>query len=976
MTAFDNAKALRWRESLQPYLRRPELSPAFDAARRVETKWAEVVTPAGRYGDELITAIIGELELTIIIPLPPIPPKPPEPPAPEKVAEALSPTSGFLGVLTAIATLGASVVASEVTKTVTQGARATAEALYNEVGPEAQYARFQRDVMPGVAVGFANELELWYRGAGGNLVQLTGIDCTLVSDYQPGRPLLVSVRGTVNNQVKRSDISQLVITSKKGLPAGCRVLLNTASLRYQTSSFEHAFVTDWRVNDDIELQTPTVTIDDTTKAITVTFPGTGDGATLYTPIDTWEQKNPRKEDERLAGELVDHLNDGLEYYHNAIWWTMDANRRYMLLDGFIAPRSGGRSVASVVENRLLGIAGNSLIMPVARGVHLDPRIKPSKPEETLDLARYYAPSTPIPPARISLPTRGVFAEAVMGACNACEHMDDTRFWRWEEHPLEELPALPSLESRRADLSTTTGPSALPTPVVSIQNAPEAPDPAGLAALINLLGQQTFRDITGLAGNQQNAAAAYKQALETATEFGKEASKLTQQAAMLKSLDKAMSSIDKAEAEKKIKPEEAQKLRNSALEKVTGGTDGALKASDVTERLNVIKKAVADGDIDEKAAKGFSQSVLRSYVEGADEPPAERAAAARLIEELPRESVTSVETAETSVQTAADRVERASDAPTLDRLEREFADTYPGLISKLEGAPGTPTAFALWNFGVNDSNLRRFDIALDDFGSVFTNLRDRGYNVDIVGSASVSGSAAHNMDVAFARALAVSNLYQDRFDMPLGRINVRQVGELVDPPPPDVFLHFPNEEATWRAWNRRVEVHPVALQQWSDSKFEDLATFLGTAPASIVRSTRERNRAIGLAKLLKKDDTDDLFIWSFQALVTNVQLLQGRAPLYDRWLVDPTRWDRFTFAGHMREELAKLAEPSGTDELLAKQLVAMLRAMDNASDDLNAWIKSQEEGGFGAAINVVYRTAKAWIARQIENEASVYSVFKE
>ena len=674
MKEFDLPKATRWRESLQPYLRRPELSPAFDAARRVETDWSEVDFPAGRYGDESITAVMGELELTIFIPLPPIPPKPPEPPPLDQVQEALSPTSGFLGVLLAVTTLGASVATAEITRSVTQGARAVADSLYNEVGPEAQYERFQRDVMPGVAVGFVDELQLWSR-QGNNEVRLSGVDFTLVSDYRPGQPLLVSVRGRVDNQPKRSEVSQLIIKSAVGLPPGCRVILNTASLRYQTSSFEHPFVTDWRVNDDIEL--PAAMLETIDGMLKVTFGDVKDarGATLYTPIDVWEQKNPRKEDQRLAAELVDHLNDGLEYYHNAIWWTMDPNRRYMLLDGFLAPRSAGRSVASVVENRLIGIAGNSLVMPVARGVHLDPRFRPKKEGEAFDLTTFYAPSTPIPPARISLPTRGVFAEAVMGQCNACEQMDDTRFWRWEEAPLDELPIYPSTETRRTDLSGTTTPSTLPSPVVAIQNAPAAPDPTGLAQLIELLGQQTFPDITGLAANQQNAAAAYQQALETAAEFGKEASKLTQQAAMLKSLDKSMAAIDKAEVDKKIKPEEAAKLRNSALEKVVGGMEG-LKPGDVNERLDVIKKAVADGAVDATVGRGLSQAVLRSYVDGA-EPPAKRAAA-KLIDGIPPKSVTSVETAETRIQTAADRVEAGADV----------VSTGERVINEASAAPAT------------------------------------------------------------------------------------------------------------------------------------------------------------------------------------------------------------------------------------------------------------------------------------------------
>ena len=84
---------------------------------------------------------------------------------------------------------------------------------------------------------------------------------------------------------------------------------------------------------------------------------------------------------RLRRRLLRHLNDNIEYYHRAIWLGMDANRRYMLLDGFEAPRSDGRSVASVVENRLVGIVGNCLVMPVAPGFQLDPVLAEALAEE-------------------------------------------------------------------------------------------------------------------------------------------------------------------------------------------------------------------------------------------------------------------------------------------------------------------------------------------------------------------------------------------------------------------------------------------------------------------------------------------------------------------------------------------------------------------------------------------------------------------
>ena len=145
--------------------------------------------------------------------------------------------------------------------------------------------------------------------------------------------------------------------------------MNSANFRYRTGLFEHRLVDDSRVNDDIDL--PRVDRSHFRRGPypardQVTSPGwRGDARPRRS--DAWEQRNPRVEDTRLSAELLEHLNDNLEYYHHAIWWTMDPNRRYMLLDGFVAPGSSNRSIASVVENRLIGIVGNSLVLPVARG---------------------------------------------------------------------------------------------------------------------------------------------------------------------------------------------------------------------------------------------------------------------------------------------------------------------------------------------------------------------------------------------------------------------------------------------------------------------------------------------------------------------------------------------------------------------------------------------------------------------------------
>ena len=47
---------------------------------------------------------------------------------------------------------------------------------------------------------------------------------------------------------------------------------------------------------------------------------------------------------------------------------------------------------------------------------------------------------------VSLPTRGLFAEALLGDCNSCETRDVTRFWRWEKSPcLDQAPAISGVQ---------------------------------------------------------------------------------------------------------------------------------------------------------------------------------------------------------------------------------------------------------------------------------------------------------------------------------------------------------------------------------------------------------------------------------------------------------------------------------------------------------------------------------------------------
>jgi hypothetical protein len=329
-------------------------------------------------------------------------------------------------------------------------------------------------------------------------------------------------------------------------------------------------------------------------------------------------------------------------------------------------------------------------------VQLDPRIKVAAQAVNGDhngkpaaLTSLY-PADPVPPARVSLPTRGVFAEAVMGNCNACETIDDSKFWRWEESPIDEPPTIEpaSTATRRSEPATVT-PTPFPTPMISMQTPASVPDPAGVAAVLAALGTQSFPDITGLAGTQANAAAAYSKALDTALAFGKEASTLAQQASAIKSMDKTMAKIDKAEADKKIGSEDAERHRNDLIDSATGAKGAPPKTGEVKEKLDTIKDAKGDGAIKQPAAEGFAESVLKKYVGDETPPPSDdREAGTEVIKEVGRRGrVKSVKTPDAEVTT------HPGPAP-LEPPEAAIPKSYEEMVETVEHYVLQPAEIAL------------------------------------------------------------------------------------------------------------------------------------------------------------------------------------------------------------------------------------------------------------------------------------------
>ncbi|KAL9612051.1 MAG: hypothetical protein Q9167_003343 [Letrouitia subvulpina] len=93
-----------------------------------------------------------------------------------------------------------------------------------------------------------------------------------------------------------------------------------------------------------------------------------------------------------------------------------------------------------------------------------------------------------------------FAEAKLGHCNVAEEIDETRFWKWEEHPLPVVaPDIAPVEvATPENKPPNTDPTSFPTPIINIQTPQALPDPTGAAAALKALTTpDVFRDMSGV-----------------------------------------------------------------------------------------------------------------------------------------------------------------------------------------------------------------------------------------------------------------------------------------------------------------------------------------------------------------------------------------------------------------------------------------------------------------------------------------------
>ncbi len=564
MGHFDNKKVLRWKNTLRKAVYGKTLQRGFDAIERIETNYINADFPLGSYAQENIEEFSGYFTLSFDLKRPYI-----------KAIDEATKTEEYDLSIPFPWFIGKMVFHYDVEVPLTEAEK---DAVF-----EQQYA-------PDIARQFIETLQVDAIAADGVERELA-LDFTLLSNYRKGAPLKVSIASKSLQEITREQIKHIRFRANTSVHSASRIILHSAFLNYRTPHINEYVVRNSAVNNDI-INTTEVTVNLSTPPWIQVETKT-DAALLYTPLNNRETRNPRKEDQEAAAALLAFLNEHLEMSHKVIWANMDASRLFGLLDGYIAPYSGGKSVASVVENKIMGIVGNNLVLKVIPGERLDPIFKGVE-----DLLGYYQPTTPPDPFRISVPTKGVYAEAVMGKCNSCEVIDETRHWRFTEVPCGDSPTAIqpiSTDSRRTDPGNLQ-PKDFPASIINLQTAPSAPDPTGLAAAYELLGKgDAFRDITGLAGTQANALEALKTTSKGVTD--------------LASISKDFANMAVMNSAKSDGTKQIEQIKKLNKEGYLSDTEANQKIKDVLDTYSNAAKSVNQNGGENSVTKQIAEKVV-------------------------------------------------------------------------------------------------------------------------------------------------------------------------------------------------------------------------------------------------------------------------------------------------------------------------------------------------------------------------------
>lgn len=282
------------------------------------------------------------------------------------------------------------------------------------------------------------------------------------------------------------------------------------------------------------------------------------------------------DDDARVRALSEHLIERRVHYQRAVRLGTPPAQRADELAAITL--GGGATLLDKVENRPLDAVGDWVAYPVTDETWADAILAAY---DELELPDIHASER-----LVTLPTRGVFAEAKLGHCNASEPIDNTRFWDWQSSPIPHMaPEIAPVQTVVPQFQAPegTGATAFPASLLNIVNPPAAPDPHGMTAALSALATANiFRDMSG----QAQLANMLKTLSDNAVAIAAVAEKAAAPTAGTRRPDGAASGGARSDAGRNsvVGGQRAQPNQPSAA------------ARDLQDFDNVLKRAVGDGVI--------------------------------------------------------------------------------------------------------------------------------------------------------------------------------------------------------------------------------------------------------------------------------------------------------------------------------------------------------------------------------------------
>ncbi len=182
-------------------------------------------------------------------------------------------------------------------------------------------------------------------------------------------------------------------------------------------------------------------------------------------------------------------------------YTIDMN--FELLDNISGQTEALKDVNDIIPllncvnvKNMLGFYGNCMILPFTFPQRLANKLNKTAADIQDMLYRYHTNNFRVPTTTVSLPTKGMIGEAVLGETNVSEEIDLTRFWNWQDSPIDKMDIDSSYLNGNDYLQ---GKSTKDVTALNMQGATAA-TPVTVPDLVSALANKqtpTFDNITGL-----------------------------------------------------------------------------------------------------------------------------------------------------------------------------------------------------------------------------------------------------------------------------------------------------------------------------------------------------------------------------------------------------------------------------------------------------------------------------------------------